>query len=35
MQELIVESFNDTLDSDYESFDEIKTTTVEIVQTWL
>ena len=37
MQESIVEAFNDTLDSDYESFEEIKAkyTTIEILQTWL
>lgn len=37
MQEKILEAFNDTLGSDYESFEEIKAkyTTVEILQTWL
>lgn len=37
MQESIIEAFNDTLGSDYESFEEIKAkyTTVEILQTWL
>ncbi len=37
MQESIVEAFNDTLGSDYESFEEIKAkyTTIEILQTWL
>ena len=37
MQKKILEAFNDTLGSDYESFEEIKAkyTTVEILQTWL
>ena len=37
MQESIIEAFNDTLGSDYESFEEIKAkyTTVKMLQTWL